>query len=342
MSNLDDPQNYNIWLAKIKAKITDSQLKAKYKVNEVLLKLYWDIGRDIAKAKQREGWGTKIIDRLAKDIKRDYPQSKGFSIRNLKYMLSFAEAYPNFPFVQVTLAQKNNKKVKVSLAQIPWYHHITLLSKVKNLEERIFYIQETAENGWSRNILVQQIKGKLYHRNGRAITNFKKTLPAKQSDLAQSFFKDPYQFDFLQLTKKMQEADIERQLIEKIGDFLLELGRGFAYVGKQYVINVDDTEYRLDLLFYHTILHAYVVIELKTGEFKPEYISKLNFYTTAIDKQLKIEADNPTIGLLLCAEKSQVKVKYAMHGLNKPLGVASYELEQVIKENLKELVKNKK
>lgn len=340
MSDIVGNTDYNDWFNFVREKINHAHLKANLKVNAILLQLYWEIGTEVIKAQKIEGWGAQVIDRLSADIKKDNPENTGFSIRNIKYMVSFAQAYPDFPIVQVPLAQLESEFVQVPLAQITWYHHITLITKVKDVKERAFYIQQTAENGWSRDVMLLQIKNQLYQRSGKALNNFKQSLPKVQSDLAQSIFKDPYQFDFLRLSTKMNEADIEKQLIEKISDFLLELGRGFAYVGKQFKVEIDNTDYKIDLLFYHTILHAYVVIELKAGDFKPEFISKLNFYTSAIDKQIKTENDHQTIGLLLCANKSDVKVEYAMQGLNKPLGVATYELEQLIKDNLKELNKN--
>lgn len=329
--------NYSPLINAVKEKIQQARLSANLKVNEVLLELYWEIGRAIGEAQEQQAWGAQVIDKLAQAIKEDSPHNKGFSVRNLKYMRSFSQAYPDFPFVQVPLAQGEDEFVQVPLAQITWYHHITLLSKVKDLEERVFYIQKTVENAWSRDVMVMQIKSDLYNRSGMALNNFASSLPSTQSDLAKSIFKDPYQFDFLQLSEKMSEIDIERQLIDKISDFLLELGKGFAYVGKQYVVSVEETDYRIDLLFYHTRLHAYVVVELKAGEFKPEFVSKLNFYISAIDDKLKSEEDKPTIGLLLCTDKSDVKVEYAMRGFDKPLGVATYQLKQVIKDKLKQI-----
>lgn len=236
--------------------------------------------------------------------------------------------------MQVPLAQNDNEIVQVPLAQITWYHHISLLTKIKNPSERAFYIIETARNEWSRDVMLLQIQSKLYERSGKALNNFKATLPDYQSDLAKSVFKDPYNFGFLNLSARIKELEIEKLLTEKITEFLLELGQGFAFIGRQYKLEVDNTEYKIDLLFYHTILHAHIVIELKAGEFSPEYVSKLNFYISAIDDTLKTPVDERTIGLLLCASKSNVKVEYAMRGFDKPIGVASYQLEQFLKENL--------
>jgi len=293
-----------------------------------MLTLYWEIGNSILEKQTQNGWGSKIIDLLASDLAKNFPNNSGFSVRNLKYMRAFAEAYPRFPIVQVPLAQ------------ITWYHHISLLAKVKDTTERAFYIAETAKNEWSRDVMLLQIQSKLYERDGKALNNFECTLPDYQSDLVKSIFKDPYNFDFLMLSRKAKEVEIENLLTQKITDFLLELGKGFAFIGRQYKVEIDDTDYKIDLLFYHTVLHAYVVIELKAGEFMPEYVSKLNFYISAIDDKLKTPTDEPTIGLLLCASKSNVKVEYAMRGLTKPLGVASYELEQLVKENIDKLNEN--
>jgi len=325
------------WTILISDKIKQAQTRTSFKVNEEMLQLYWDIGKSIITQQKQEGWGSKIIDLLAYNLAVTFPNSTGFSLRNLKYMRAFAEAYPQYPIVQVPLALSNTEFVQVPLAQITWYHHISLIAKVKEQNERAFYIIETAKNEWSRDLMLLQIESKLFERNGKAINNFKHTLPDYQSDLAKSIFKDPYHFGFLTLATKIKELEIEKLLTEKITDFLLELGKGFAFVGRQYAIEVDNTDYRIDLLFYHTVLHAYIVIELKAGEFKPEYVSKLNFYISAIDDCLKTSGDEPTIGLLLCASKSNVKVEYAMRGLDKPLGVASYQLEALVKENLDKL-----
>ena len=336
MSLVKKINNYSDWLSFVSDKIYKAQINTHIKVNEYLLTLYWEIGNSILYVQKQLGWGSKIIDNLSKDINTKYPDSKGFSVRNLKYMRTFAEAYPDFPIVQVPLAQLNNDDnfVQVSLAQITWYHHISLLTKVKDTNQRAFYIAKTAENQWNRDIMLLQIESDLYNRSGKALNNFNNTLPVAQSDMAKGIFKDPYKFGFLTLSESFQEKEIEKQLTEKITDFLLELGKGFAYIGKQVVVEVAGDDYKIDLLFYHTILHAYIAVELKAGEFKPEYISKLNFYTSAIDDTIAGEHDHPTIGLLLCASKNNVKVEYAMRGLDKPIGVAAYELEQFIKNTM--------
>jgi predicted nuclease of restriction endonuclease-like (RecB) superfamily len=327
-------QDYQSWSEFISNKIKAAHTNTAFKVNTEMLSLYWEIGSSIIEKQKQNGWGSKIIELLAADLSKNFPSNTGFSVRNLKYMRAFAEAYPQFPIVQAPLAQSENQFVQVPLAQITWYHHISLLTKVKGTAERAFYIAETAKNEWSRDTMLLQIQSNLYARSGKALNNFEQTLPEYQSDLAKSIFKDPYHFDFLTLSAKVKELEIEKLLTQKITDFLLELGKGFAFIGRQYPIEVDNTDYKIDLLFYHTILHAYVIIELKAGEFLPEYVSKLNFYISAIDDNLKTPADEPTIGLLLCASKSKVKVEYAMRGLSKPLGVASYQLEQLVKENI--------
>ncbi|SEH80633.1 Predicted nuclease of restriction endonuclease-like (RecB) superfamily, DUF1016 family [Paenimyroides aquimaris] len=339
-SEITQHHEYKSWAEFISNKIKLAQTKVAFKVNAEMLTLYWEIGNSILEKQNQNGWGSKVIDLLASDLAKIFPENSGFSVRNLKYMRTFAEAYPQFPIVQVPLAQSKNEFVQVALAQITWYHHISLLAKVKDTTERAFYIAETAKNEWSRDVMLLQIQSKLYERDGKALNNFENTLPDYQSDLAKSIFKDPYNFDFLMLSRKAKEVEIENLLTQKITDFLLELGKGFAFVGRQYKVEVDDTDYKIDLLFYHTVLHAYVVIELKAGEFLPEYVSKLNFYISAIDDKLKTPTDEPTIGLLLCASKSNVKVEYTMRGLTKPLGVASYELEQLVKENIDKLNDN--
>lgn len=340
MNEITQHDDYKDWSEFISEKIKNAQSQSAFKVNAEMLTLYWEIGNSILQKQKQNSWGSKIIDFLAIDLANIFTNNSGFSVRNLKYMRTFAKAYPEFPVVQVPLAPSQNEFMQVPLAQITWYHHISLLAKVKDTTERVFYIIETAKNEWSRNVMLLQIQTNLYSRTGKAIHNFEHTLPEYQSDLAKSIFKDPYRFDFLMLTTKVKELEIEKLLTEKITEFLLELGAGFAFVARQYVVAVDNTDYRIDLLFYHTILHAYVVIELKAGEFLPEYVSKLNFYISAIDDKLKTPADEPTIGLLLCASKSNTKVEYAMRGLDKPLGVATYQLEQLVKENIDKLSNN--
>lgn len=326
---------YQNWSNSIVALIEKTKQQTLLKVNSDLLELYWRIGQAILDKQHTHSWGSMVVDMLSKDLTSSFPDNKGFSVRNLKYMRAFAEAYPHFPFVQVPLAQmssNNEEFVQVSLAQITWYHHISLITKVKDPKERVFYIIETAQQGWSRDVMLMQIANKLYERNGKAINNFDYTLPPPQSDLARDLFKDPYKFDFLSMTERQTELDIERQLTNKITDFLIEMGKGFAFVGRQYHISVDGDDYYIDILMYHLKLHCYVVIELKAVEFIPEFVSKLNFYISAVDDTVKTDNDNPTIGLLLCRTKSNTKAKYALRGITQPLGIAQYETEKILND----------
>ena len=259
-------QNYTALLASIKERIQSAQVRASLAVNNELVLLYWGIGNEITRRQKEEGWGTKVIDTLARDLKRSFPDMQGFSLRNLKYMKAFAEAWPEEAIVQAPLAQ------------ITWYHNITLIHKVKNAEERLWYAAQAIQNGWSRNVLVIQIEAGLFRRQGKALTNFQRTLPAPQSDLAQQLLKDPYNFDFLTLSVDAHERDLERGLLAHLRSFLLELGVGFSFVGSQYPLEVAGEDYRIDLLFYHLKLRCFVVIDLKGGAFKPEYTGKMNFY----------------------------------------------------------------
>ncbi len=313
------PESYGQFLSDLKTRIRTAQVKAALAVNRELVLLYWQIGRDILERQKQEGWGSKVIDQLAQDLKQEFPDMRGFSARNLKYMRAFAEAHPNQQIVQEVLAQ------------ITWYHNIALLEKLKDSQARQWYAKQTSENGWSRNVLVLHIESKLYERQGQATTNFAATLPAPQSDLAQQLIKDPYSFDFLTLTKEAKERDIENALIEHIQEFLLELGAGFAFVGRQVPLEVDDETYRIDLLFYHVRLHCYFIIELKAGKFKPEYVGQLNFYINAVDDMLAGEGDNPTVGLILCKEKSKVTAEYALRNISTPMGVSSHNLPDALK-----------
>lgn len=323
------------WFANIQHKIEQAQHNTALKVNQDLLQLYYEIGRSIIEVQEQLGWGSQIIDQLAAHIKENFPETTGFSVRNLKYMRAFAAAYPEFPIVQVPLAQNKNELVQVSLAQIPWYHHISLLTKVKDLAERVFYLLETAKNGWSRDTMLLQIKSDLYKRQGSAITNFKDTLPPSQSDLAQQTIKDPYVFDFMSLTQPFKEKDLEDQLINHVSKFLLELGKGFAFIGKQYQLKMAEQDYYLDLLFYHVSLKCYVVIELKNTRFIPEYAGKLNFYLSAVDDKLKTEYEQPSIGILLCRDKNNLEVEFALRGMSQPMGVSEFTLTEILPDELK-------
>jgi predicted nuclease of restriction endonuclease-like (RecB) superfamily len=314
---------YLEFLQDLKARIRQAQVRAALSVNRELVLLYWGIGREILQRQQTAGWGAKVIDRLAKDLRREFPEMKGLSPRNLKYMRAFADAYPEEQFVQAVLAQ------------ITWYHNITLLDKVKDHGQREWYIRQTVENGWSRNVLVLQIESGLYQRQGKAVTNFAQTLPAPQSDLAQQLLKDPYNFDFLSLGREFHERDLERGLLENLRDFLLELGVGFAFAGNQYHLEVGGRDFYLDLLFYHLNLRCYVVIDLKVGEFAPEDGGKMNFYLSAVDDLLRHEQDAPSIGLILCKTRDRLISEYALRDMRKPIGVSAYELTRALPEELK-------
>jgi predicted nuclease of restriction endonuclease-like (RecB) superfamily len=351
---------YEEFLRDIKARVKTAQIRASLAVNKELVLLYWSIGHDILQRQQEQGWGAKVIDRLSKDLQREFPTVQGFSTRNLKYMRAFAEAWAEEPIVQQAvgllapkekqssivqvvagLLEQNIPKenplvfVQAPLAQITWYHNIALLEKLTLREERLWYAQQTIENGWSRNVLVHQIESKLYERQGKAVTNFERALPAPQSDLANQLLKDPYNFDFLTLGKDAHERALESGLIEHIRKFLLELGAGFSFLGSQYHLEFDGEDYYLDLLFYHVKLRCYVVIDLKTGKFQPEYAGKMNFYLAVVDDLLRHEGDAPSIGLILCKEKKSVTVEYALRGMQTPIGVSGYQITESLPDNLK-------
>jgi predicted nuclease of restriction endonuclease-like (RecB) superfamily len=303
---------YQELLISLKQRIRTSQIRAALAVNQELILLYWHIGREILLRQSQQGWGAKVIDRLSQDLRGEFPELKGLSRTNLLYMRAFAEAYSEEEFVQRVVGQ------------IPWGHNLILLDRVKNDAERLWYAQQISINGWSRNILILQIQGQLYQRQGQAVNNFDTTLPPARSDLARATLKDPYVFDFLSLGKTAQERELENALVEHIEKFLLELGEGFAFVGKQFPLEVGGQDFRLDLLFYHLKLRCYVVIELKVDEFKPEYAGKLNFYLSAVDDLLRHPSDEPTIGILLCRSKNGVVAEYALRDINKPMGVAEW------------------
>jgi len=288
--------------------------------------LYWQIGNDILLRQQQQGWGSKVIDLLAQDLKLAFPEMKGFSRANLLYMRAFADDWPDI--------EAPHANVQQLVGQIPWGHILVLLSKFKDREERLWYAEQTSEHGWSRNVLVHQIENKLLERQGAATTNFQQSLPAAQSELAQQTLKDPYIFDFLFLTAQANERDIEQALTARISQFLLELGAGFAFVGKQVHLEVAGDDFYLDLLFYHLKLRADVVIELKTGDFKPEHTGQQNFYLSAVDSQIKGEQDNPSIGLLLCKSRNKIVAEYALRDNSKPIGVAEYQLAQPLPDEL--------
>ena len=308
------PEGYADWLTELKSRIHSAQQRATLAVNRELVLLYWQIGQDILARQSAQGWGAKVIERLALDLRAAFPDMKGFSPRNLKYMRAFAEAWPDAEFVQAVLAQ------------LPWYHQLALLDKLSGPETRRWYAAKAIEHNWSRNILVMQIETRLLERSGKSITNFEASLPRPQSDLARESLKDPYRFDFLGLTDEAQEREIENALVKHVTEFLLELGAGFAFVGRQVLLDVGGDEFFIDLLFYHLKLRCYVVIELKAGKFKPEHLGQLGFYLTAVDRQIKHPQDAPTIGLLLCKSKNKVVAEYALGDKTQPIGIAEYKL----------------
>ena len=353
LSQNQNIEEYAAVLAEIKKQVKKSQLKAVISANSQMLYMYWYIGNNILTMQKKQGWGAKVIERLAKDLKSEFPEQKGFSVRNLKYMRKFAEEYTT-AFVQQLAAQTEENQtdiivqtasaqfekvfVQTPLAQISWSHHIAILdSKAKEISQRIWYMEETQTNGWSVNILEMQIDSGLYQRQVKTkkITNFKNTLPSTQSDFAEQILKDPYIFDFVTIKGKVDERNIEDQLCNHITKFLLELGQGFSFIGRQYHLNIGDQDFYIDLLFYHIRLRCYTVVELKNTPFIPEYAGKLNFYVSAVDSILKTEQDNPTIGLLLCKSKNEIIAEYALRGTKQPMGVADYELSKAVPEELK-------
>lgn len=349
--------NYPAILQEIKDRIRRAQIRATLSANTEMLLTYWDVGRIIAERQSTEGWGAKIIQRLAKDIRNELPEVKGFSERNLKRMLLFYNEYnmlqfgppavaqiaasdtsPIGPPPVAQLAQENASGPDCQLLDfilhLPWAHNVVLLG-LKDKSARLWYMAKTIEHGWSKAWLSEQIKHRAFERQGQAVTNFAVQLPSPQSALAQEALKDPYIFDFLTLEEQFHERELETGLVTHVEKFLLELGAGFAFLGRQYHLTVGDQDFYIDLLFYHTKLHCYVVIELKSGNFKPEYVGKVNFYCSAVDDILRHELDNPTIGLILCQTNDRVIAEYTLKKVNTPIGISEYELTRALPENLK-------
>lgn len=324
MSDLISSSNsYRDLLARLKSQIRTAQVRAAVAVNQELVLLYWGIGKEILTRQNADGWGTRVIERLAKDLRSEFPDMQGLSPRNLGYMKAFADAWRDESILQATLAK------------LTWYHNLTLLEKVKSPEERIWYAKQTIENGWSRNVLVFQIESGLYKRQGKAVTNFHASLPQPQSDLAQQLIKDPYNFEFLTLDSKARERDLERGLLDHLRQFLVELGVGFAFVGSQVPLEVGGEDFRLDLLFYHLKLRCFVVIDLKMTPFKPEYAGKMNFYLSAIDDLMRHPDDKPTIGLILCKTKNRIIAEYALRNTAAPMGISQFLHLENLPEQLK-------
>mgnify|MGYP001585172409 FL=1 len=317
-------KDYLQLLQEIKVKIKSAQIKAAISVNKELISLYWDVGRIIAEKQALGKWGDSIVDMLASDLKREFPDMKGFSRANLFNIRQWYLFY-----------SKMDEKVQQLVRQLPWGHNVIIVSKIKEPAEVVFYLTEVLKNNWSRNVLIHQIESGLYTRKEMISHNFEATLPVPQSDLAQQTLKDPYVFDFLSLGEEAQEREIEKELTKHITKFLLELGAGFSFVGSQYPLEISNQDYYIDLLFYHLKLRCFIIIELKTGEFKPEYAGKLNFYLSAVDKILRQKEDNPSIGIILCKSKDKVIAEYALKDMSKPMGVSEYKIVRSIPEKLK-------
>jgi predicted nuclease of restriction endonuclease-like (RecB) superfamily len=339
------PAGFSALLGEVKLRIQSAQTRAMTAVNTELVRLYWDIGRLIDERQKAEGWGASVIPRLAAELRNELPEIKGFSARNIGRMIAFFRAYPEPRLIlpQAVAKLPSDSKLPQAVAKtagdsllwaVPWGHHACLLEKVKDPACRRWYVEQTLANGWSRNVLTAMIDGQAHERVGRAVTNFEQLLPSPQSDLAQQALKDPYIFDFLTLTEPFHERELETGLLQHLEKFLLELGQGFAFVGRQFRLEVAADDYYIDLLFYHLRLRAFVVIDLKTGHFKPEYAGKLNFYCNVVNEQLRHAADQPTIGLILCQTKDNVLAEYALAGIDKPIGVSSYELTRALPPSL--------
>ena len=320
-------RSYVELLDSLKNRISQARVKAAVSVNRELVLLYWAIGHQIIEAQNREGWGTSMIDRLAHDLRSSLPTSRGLSPRNLWRMRAFYLAYPvSEASLPQPVADLASKFLPQAVAEIPWGHNIALIEKVKDPHQRLWYAAQTVEHGWSRAVLVHQIESNLYSRQGQALTNFERALPAPQSDLARESVKDPYTLDFLGITEDVSERELERSLLDHLREFLLELGKGFAFMGSQYHLEVGGQDYYLDLLFYNTILRAFVVIDLKVEAFKPEFAGKMNFYLNAVDELLRHPDDQPPVGLILCKERNRITVEFSLRGMDQPMGVSEYQL----------------
>lgn len=331
MNNMQTQNDYNSFLAEIKQQIKSSQIRAINSVNKEMILLYFRIGKSISQKQKELGWGAKVIDNLSHDIKSAFPELSGFSTRNIKRMLRFYKEYAQ-PFEKVpqAVAQMEDEIMPPIVAQIPWSHNIILIEKIKDIDVRYWYMQKTLEHGWSRDVLALMIQSQLHKREGKLVSNFKNILAPQDSDLVQQSFKDPYLFDFLTIAEPFLERELESNLIKHMEKFLIELGSGFAFVGRQYKLEVGDDDFYIDLLFYHLKLRCYVVVELKKGKFKPEYSGQVNFYCSAIDGILAHKEDKPTIGLILCQEKNEIVAEYSLRNMSQPIGISEYELTEVL------------
>lgn len=334
--------DYCQWLVTVKQRIHAARMKIALAANSELIALYYEIGAQIVDRESHAHWGSGFIDAFSKDLRASFPDIGGFSPKNLRYCRAFFRFYCAPEIWQQAVAKLGetswagvSRQLAELLTQIPWGHNILIFTKSADLQEARFYLQQTLENGWSRDVLALQLKSNLHVRAGQAVTNFSSTLPSPQSDLAQQTLKDPYTFDFMAMTASYNEQDVERQLTQHITQFLLELGKGFAFIGRQYHLEVAGNDYYIDLLFYHVILKCYVVVELKNRKFIPEYAGKLNFYLSAVDTLLKRDDDQPTIGLLLCRDKNNIEVEFALRDMKKPMGVSEYILTEALPDNMK-------
>lgn len=335
---------YSALLDELKTRIRQGQTRAMLSVNAEMIRMYWDVGRLIDQRQMQAGWGTGILSRLARDLHNQLPEMKGFSVRNLKLMTQFYREYNDLasigqpPVAQLTDGISKPAKGQPLVAQIPWSHNVILMQKIKERDIRLWYMQKTLEQGWSRDALALMIDSKLHTRGGKAVSNFMQRLPAPQSNLVQEALKDPYIFDFLTLEEPFHERELETTLVKHLEKFLLELGQGFAFVGRQYHIDVGEHDFYIDLLFYHLRLRCFVVIDLKKGAFKPDYAGKMNFYCNVIDDYLKQAADQPTIGLILCQNRKKILAEYALGNINKPIGVSQYKLTRALPKELKSIL----
>lgn len=326
-------KEYKKFLVELKEKVKNSQLKAAVKVNYELLNLYWELGKKITEKQKEYSWGDSFISNLSNDLKKEFPDMKGFSVQNLKNIRYWYLFYAEYLIGLQPVSQL--KKIENKIKSIPWGHNQRIMYKCKNVREAIFYVEKTIENGWSRTILEHQIDSKLYERLGSAISNFDSRLPKVQSELAKQTIKDPYNFDFLTLRDKYDERELEDALVKQITSFLLELGTGFSYIGRQVHLKVGDSDFYIDLLFYHVKLHCYVVVELKTEKFKPDFAGQLNFYVTAVNRDLKSQEDNQTIGILICKDKDNVVAEYSLANISQPIGISKYEISKLLEKEYK-------
>ncbi len=323
---------YKNWITDVSKLFKASQIRAAVKVNSEMLQFYWSVGRDIVQLSQKNGYGSDFYNTVSGDLKNLFPDVKSFSPTNLKYMRYFYELYPT----ALNRQQLVDDFEMEIIFRIPWGHHVQILGKCKgDTDKALFYVRKTIENNWSRSVLLNFLSTDFYERQGKAMSNFSLTLPAEQSDLAQEITKDPYNFDFLTLQERYNEKELKDALIDKVGKFLIELGTGFAYMGREVRIEVGETEKFIDMLFYNTKRHCYVVLEVKTGKFDSSYAGQLGTYVVAVNHQLKTEEDNPTIGLLICKDLDKVEAQYALESSSQPLGVSSYELSKLIPEEFK-------